>query len=153
LRKSSRQLGDIRRNLPGLTPGAASTKFIRQNWSPTARAVIIQAKAAIIGSAAISTAISIRLRSSPKTRLASSNCRFFFRNKLLRVSGGNLGAPLSWHSGDNLTKVSCHWFSPQNLDANSLGRNLGVLEASTGFFSVIFASLAGLYFRGLFCGR
>jgi hypothetical protein len=22
---------------------------------------------------------------------------------------GNLGAPLSWHIGDNLSKGSCHW--------------------------------------------
>jgi hypothetical protein len=71
--------------------------------------VSIQPKAAIIGSAVITTAIAIILLSSSMTRLASSSCRFFFSAmKLLPVGGGNLGAPLSRHSGDNFTQVSCH---------------------------------------------
>ena len=41
------------------------------------------------------------------------NKLLLFRNKLLPVGGGNLGAPLSWHSGDNLTKRSCHRSFPQ----------------------------------------
>src|SRR5215472_1498895 len=40
------------------------------------------------------------------------NKLLLFRNKLLPAGGGNLGAPLSWHSGNNLTKGSCHRSSP-----------------------------------------
>ncbi|MFZ2078930.1 MAG: hypothetical protein WAV38_20210, partial [Xanthobacteraceae bacterium] len=85
----------------------------------------------------------------PLPHLLFCNKLLLFRNKLLRVGGDNLGAPLSWQSGDNLTKVSCHR-PPESLEANSLGRDLGVVEAPTSFFNVIFASLAGLYLRGFF---
>ena len=81
-------------------------------WPPTARAVSIQAKAAVIGSAVITAAIATTLRSSSMTRLTRSNrsrnTLLLFGEKLLPVGGGNLVAPLNSRIGDNLSKGSCH---------------------------------------------
>ena len=80
---------------------------------PLIAALAVMLTALVVGNqkSRIPTAIFLpHGRHSPHSAALLAGC---IRNKLLRVSGGNLGAPFCRLIGDNLTKGSCHRSYPQ----------------------------------------